>query len=267
MPAGARLPALLLALIAIAVVAGPAVSPHTVDGIDFAADWGSAPTLHAAHWFGTDSLGRDLFVRTLAGGRISLLVGLVSTLVAVLIGVAWGAVAGYCGGAVDAWMMRAVDVLYALPFLFIVILLTVAFGRHFWLVFIAIGAVNWLDMARVVRGQTLALRERGFVLAARLAGAPGSRILLRHIVPNLAAPVLAVATLTVPQAILIESFLSFLGLGVQEPMTSWGALINDGARDMELTPWALAFPAAFLVVTLLVLNRLGEALRVPERGR
>jgi oligopeptide transport system permease protein len=265
-PQVARMPALLFAAIVVAVIVGPALSPHTVDGIDFAADWGSAPTLASAHWFGTDSLGRDLFVRTLAGGRISLLVGLVSTLVAVLIGVTWGAVAGYCGGAVDAWMMRAVDVLYALPFLFIVILLTVAFGRHFWLVFIAIGAVNWLDMARVVRGQTLALRDRGFVLSARLAGAPGLRIILRHIVPNLAAPVIAVATLTVPQAILIESFLSFLGLGVQEPMTSWGALVNEGARDMEITPWALAFPAAFLVVTLLCLNRLGEALRAPECG-
>ncbi|MES0872779.1 ABC transporter permease subunit [Sinimarinibacterium sp. HSW-8] len=257
----------VLALIVLAVILGPLLSPHTVDHIDFAADWGAPPSIDGAHWFGTDSLGRDLFVRTLEGGRTSLLVGLLATLVSVGIGVAWGAVAGYFGGRIDQWLMRAVDVLYALPFMFIVILLMVAFGRELWLVFAAIGAVTWLDMARVVRGQTLALRERGFVVAAKLVGVPDARIILRHILPNLSGPVLAMATLTVPQAILIESFLSFLGLGVQEPRASWGMLINDGARDMEITPWALAFPCAFLVTTLLCLNVLGERLRATGQGR
>jgi oligopeptide transport system permease protein len=259
--------ATILGLIVLAVLIGPLLSPHTVDAIDFAADWGAAPTLDARHWFGTDSLGRDLFVRTLEGGRTSLLVGLVATLVSVIIGVAWGAVAGYFGGRIDQWMMRSVDVLYALPFLFIVILLMVAFGRELWLVFAAIGAVTWLDMARVVRGQTLALRQCGFVIAAGLAGVSDARIILRHILPNLSTPVIAVATLTVPQAILIESFLSFLGLGVREPHASWGMLINDGARDMEITPWALAFPAGFLVTTLLCLNVLGERLRQRDGDR
>ncbi|WP_281784537.1 ABC transporter permease [Sinimarinibacterium flocculans] len=264
-PAGGKLSVVLattvLGLIIVAVIVGPWLTPHAADAIDFAADWGTSPSLQGAHWFGTDSLGRDLFARTLEGGRTSLLVGLVATVVSVVVGVAYGATAGYCAGAVDAWMMRIVDVLYALPFLFIVILLMVAFGRELWLLFAAIGAVNWLDMARVVRGQTLALRERGFVVAARLGGVSDLRIILRHILPNLGGPVVAMATLTVPQAILIESFLGFLGLGVQEPHASWGMLVNDGARDMEITPWALAFPAAFLVLTLLSLNVLGEHLR------
>ncbi len=251
----------LLALIVLAVLIGPWISPHTADAIDFAADWGSPPAWEGQHWFGTDSLGRDLFARTLSGGRTSLLVALAATVVSVFVGVAYGACAGYLGGRVDQWMMRAVDVLYALPFMFIVILLMVAFGRHLWLVFVAVGLVNWLDMARIIRGQALVLRERGFVLSARLNGVPTTRIVRRHIVPNLMAPAIAVATLTVPQAILIESFLSFLGLGVQEPMTSWGVLINDGARDMEITPWALAFPATFLALTLLCLNLLGDAVR------
>lgn len=265
--AAERLAAIVLGLIALAVVLGPLLSPHATDAIDFAADWGAPPSLVTGHWFGTDSLGRDLFVRTLEGGRTSLLVGLVATLVSVIIGAAWGATAGYFGGRVDQWLMRAVDVLYALPFLFIVILLMVAFGRELWLVFAAIGAVTWLDMARVVRGQTLALRERGYVVAARIVGVADTRIIVRHILPNLSGPVVAMATLTVPQAILIESFLSFLGLGVQEPHASWGMLINDGARDMEITPWALVFPAAFLTTTLLCLNVLGERLRAAGQSR
>ncbi|MEQ1439427.1 ABC transporter permease subunit [Fontimonas sp. SYSU GA230001] len=260
-PRTVRMALAVLGLIALATLIGPWFSPHAVDAIDFSGAWSAPPRLAAAHWFGTDSLGRDVFVRTLAGGRVSLLVGLSATLVSVLVGVAWGAVAGYFGGRVDAWMMRAVDVLYALPFMFIVILLMVAFGRHIVLVFVAIGLVNWLDMARIVRGQTLALRTRSFVLAAQLCGAPHRAVILRHIVPNLLPTVIACAALTVPQVILIESFLSFLGLGVQEPMTSWGALINDGARDMEQTPWALAFPAGFLAVTLLCLHLLGDGLR------
>ncbi|MDP9141952.1 MAG: ABC transporter permease subunit [Pseudomonadota bacterium] len=252
---------IVLALVVLAAVVGPWLSPHAVDSIDFNAEWGSAPSLQGAHWFGTDSLGRDVFVRTMAGGRLSLLVALAATLVSVLIGVSYGATAGFYGGRTDQWMMRVVDVLYALPFMFIVILLTVAFGRNMLLMFAAIGAVNWLDMARIVRGQTLGLRHREFVLAAELYGMPRHQIVRRHIVPNLTATVIAYATLTVPHAVLIESFLSFLGLGVQEPATSWGALINDGARDMEVTPWALAFPVAFLSATLLCLNVLGERLR------
>lgn len=259
---GAAVVALIvLALIVVATLVGPLLSPHAVDSIDFGAEWGSAPALQGAHWFGTDSLGRDVFVRTLEGGRLSLLVALAATLVSVVIGVSYGAIAGFYGGRADQWMMRVVDVLYALPFMFIVILLTVAFGRHLFLMFAAIGAVSWLDMARIVRGQTLSLRHRSFVLAAELYGMPRRQIVRRHIVPNLGATVIAYATLTVPHAVLIESFLSFLGLGVQEPATSWGLLINEGARDMEVTPWALAFPVLFLSATLLSLHVLGERLR------
>jgi oligopeptide transport system permease protein len=251
-----------LALIGLLLLAGPALSPYAVDEIDFAGDWSQPPSVEDAHWFGTDSLGRDLFARTLHGGRVSLLVGLVSTAVCLVIGVLYGAVAGYVGGRVDALMMRIVDVLYALPFLFLVILLMVLFGRELWLVFAAIGAVNWLDMARIVRGQTLSLRRRPFVEAAIVGGATTPAILRHHVIPNLLGVVLIYATLTVPQVILIESFLSFLGLGVQEPMTSWGALVNEGAREMEVAPWSLLIPAGFLVATLLCLNVLGEALRV-----
>ncbi len=251
----------LLILILLAVVFGPLLSPYAVDFIDFDGNWSSSPTLKGAHWFGTDSLGRDLFVRTLEGGRISLLVGVLSTLVAAGIGVVYGATAGYYGGRIDQWMMRAVDVLYALPFMFLVILLMALFGRHLVLMFVAIGAVNWLDMARIVRGQTLALKQREFVIAARLSGAPDGQIVRRHIVPNLLGVAVVYASLTVPQVVLIESFLSFLGLGVQAPATSWGALVNDGAREMEATPWSLAFPAGFLALTLLCLNAVGEGLR------
>jgi oligopeptide transport system permease protein len=249
-----------LGLIALACVVGPWLAPHSGEALDFASV-GTAPSLDDGHWFGTDNVGRDLFARTLEGGRVSLLVGLLATLVSVVIGVAWGAIAGYFGGRVDALMMRAVDILYALPFMFLVILLMVLFGRHFALVFVAIGAINWLDMARIVRGQTLSLRRREFVDAARLAGAPPLAIVRGHIVPNLLGVVVVYATLTVPQVILVESFLSFLGLGVQEPATSWGVLVNDGAADMEVAPWALLFPAGFLAATLLCLNFLGDALR------
>jgi oligopeptide transport system permease protein len=252
--------AVLLGGVALATLVGPALSPHAGDTTDFDSI-STAPALAGAHYFGTDSLGRDLFVRTLEGGRISLLVGLVATLVSLAIGVAWGAVAGYFGGRVDAAMMRAVDVLYALPFMFLVLLLMVVFGRHIVLIFVAIGAINWLDMARIVRGQTLALREREFVLAARALGATDASIIARHIVPNLLGIVVVYATLTVPQVILVESFLSFLGLGVQEPQTSWGALVAEGAREMESAPWMLVFPAAFLAATLFCLNALGDGLR------
>lgn len=257
----AGMAAALLGFIVLLVLVGPWLSPYAYDYIDFAADWGMPPSVSGAHWFGTDSLGRDLFARTLQGGRISLLVGITATLVSALLGVAYGAVAGYYGGRLDQWMMRAVDVLYALPFMFFVILLMVLFGRHLLLIFAAIGAINWLDMARIVRGQTLSLRNREFVQAAVLCGTPPLVIIRRHIVPNLLGVVAVYATLIVPQVILIESFLSFLGLGVQEPATSWGALVNDGAREMESAPWSLVFPSVFLALTLLCLNFIGDGLR------
>ena len=259
---------LVLGLIVLACLFGPLFLPHDGEALDF--DHVAAPPgLATGHLFGTDNVGRDLLARTLEGGRLSLLVGLVATLVSVIIGVAWGAVAGYFGGRVDAVLMRAVDILYALPFMFLVILLMVLFGRHLVLIFVAIGAINWLDMARIVRGQTLSLKHRAFVDAARLAGVPPLAIIRRHIVPNLLGVVIVYATLTVPQVILVESFLSFLGLGVQEPGTSWGVLVNDGAADMEAAPWALLFPAGFLAVTLFCFNFIGDGLRdvLDPRGR
>lgn len=253
--------AAVLCVLVVLIIAGPWLTPWSYDYIDFDGNWGAAPSLAGWHWFGTDSLGRDLFARTLQGGRISLLVGLVATIVSLVIGVAWGAVAGYYGGRVDNVMMRIVDILYAMPFMFFVILLMVLFGRHLVLIFVAIGAVNWLDMARIVRGQTLSLREKEFIAAAVTSGVEPGDIIRRHIVPNLLGVVVVYATLTIPQVILVESFLSFLGLGVQEPATSWGMLVNDGAREMETTPWALVFPAMFLAVTLFCFNFIGDGLR------
>lgn len=252
---------IVLGVILLLVLFGPWVVPHAHDYIDFDAPWGAAPGFANGHLFGTDSLGRDLFARTLYGGRISLMVGLVATAVSLLIGVAWGAIAGYFGGRIDSIMMRIVDVLYALPFMFFVILLMVLFGRHLILIFVAVGAINWLDMARIVRGQTLALRRREFIDAAVASGVRAPDIIRRHIVPNLLGVVVVYVTLTIPQVILTESFLSFLGLGVQEPATSWGALVNDGAREMESTPWSLIFPASFLALTLFCFNFIGDGLR------
>lgn len=251
----------VLALMVLLILLGPLLSPWAFDYIDFDGDWRAPPQAEGMHLFGTDQLGRDLYVRTLIGGRISLMVGIVATLVSLLIGVSYGAIAGYFGGRVDAVMMRAVDILYAMPFMFLVILLMVVFGRHLLLIFVAIGAINWLDMARIVRGQTLALRNREFVIAARASGVRNAVIIRRHIVPNLLGVVAVYVTLTIPQVILVESFLSFLGLGVQEPATSWGALVNEGARDMEAAPWALAFPAGFLALTLFCFNFIGDGLR------
>ena len=252
--------AVVLVLICLAVVLGPwlvSVAPDAVDWDNIS----TPPSLANGHLLGTDANGRDLLARILAGGRISLAVGLVATLVSVLIGVSYGAVAGYLGGRVDQLMMRAVDVLYALPFLFLVILLTVYFGRHVILIFLAIGAINWLDMSRIVRGQAMGLRNQEFVLAARAMGVSSRDILLRHILPNLTGIVVVYATLTVPQVILAESFLSFLGLGVHEPLTSWGSLIAEGAKEMENAPWMLIYPGLGLGVTLLCLNFLGDGLR------
>ncbi len=250
----------VLTIIALVTLLAPLISPHPFDAID----WdhiGTPPDLAARYFFGTDANGRDLFVRTLYGGRISLLVGIVATSVSLVIGVTWGAVAGYAGGIVDGVMMRIVDILYALPFLFLVILLMVMFGRNIVLIFVALGAVEWLNMARIVRGQTLSLKRREFIEAARAGGVKPLTIIRRHIIPNLLGPVAVYATLTIPHVILVESFLSFLGLGVQEPNTSWGVLISEGARNMEGAPWALLFPASFLAITLFCFNFVGDGLR------
>jgi len=251
---------IIMALMVLMVLFGPMLLPWEADFTDWD-NTNSPPSLETGHWFGTDAVGRDILVRTLEGGRISLLVGLVATLVSLAIGVTYGAIAGYYGGMTDRVMMRIVDIIYALPFMFFVILLMVVFGRHIVLIFVAIGAVNWLDMARIVRGQTLSLKNTEFVEAARACGVDHRSIILRHIIPNLLGVVIVYVTLTIPQVILVESFLSFLGLGVQEPMSSWGALVNDGAQDMESAPWTLVFPAAFLTVTLYCFNYIGDGMR------
>jgi oligopeptide transport system permease protein len=211
--------------------------------------------------FGTDGNGRDVFTRTLIAGRVSLAIGILATGVALLIGVLYGAVSGYLGGRVDTIMMRVVDILYSLPFIFFVIMLVVFFGRNFILMFLAVGAIEWLDMARIVRGQTLSIKRQEYVQAAEALGVKSSGILKRHIIPNTLGPVVVYMTLLVPKVILLESFLSFLGLGVQEPMTSWGVLIADGARNISNALWLLTFPAVFLVSTLFALNFLGDGLR------
>jgi oligopeptide transport system permease protein len=250
----------ILAL-AILALSGPAFSRYTYDALDWQ-HLAAAPFATASHWLGTDRLGRDLFVRTLCGVRISLLISLVATAISLAIGVTWGSLAGYIGGRTDEVMMRFVDVLYSLPYLFIVIILTTVFQRgSLPVLFCAIGAVGWLTMARIVRGQTLALKRREFIEAARAGGLGTAAILLRHIIPNLIGPVVVYATLTIPQMILFESFLSFLGLGVQEPLPSLGSLINDGAQEMQSAPWMLLVPAGFLVALLLCFNLVGDALR------
>jgi len=252
--------AMIMAAMILMVLIGPLVISWEADFTDW--DYTStAPSLSTGHWFGTDAVGRDILVRTLEGGRISLLVGVVATIVSLLIGVTYGSVAGFYGGITDRVMMRIVDIIYALPFMFFVILLMVVFGRNIILIFVAIGAVNWLDMARIVRGQTLSLKNTEFVEAAQACGVGKKDIIRRHIVPNLLGVVMVYITLTIPQVILVESFLSFLGLGVQEPMSSWGALVSDGAQDMESAPWTLIFPAMFLTVTLYCFNYIGDGLR------
>jgi oligopeptide transport system permease protein len=256
-------------LLALLALSGPAFSPYAYDTLDWQ-HLGVAPSGVASHWLGTDRLGRDLFVRTLEGLRLSLLISVAGTVISLLIGVAWGAVAGYAGGRTDDLMMRFVDVLYSLPVLFIVIILTTLLQRgSLPVLFIAIGAVGWLTTARIVRAETLTLKHREFVEAARATGLGPAAILTRHIVPNLLGTVAVYATLTIPQMILFESFLSFLGLGVQEPMASLGSLINDGAQEMQTAPWMLIVPSTFLVVLLVCLNVIGDAVRdaLDPRGR
>jgi oligopeptide transport system permease protein len=221
---------------------------------------GAAPP-SLAHWFGTDELGRDAFARVIHGGRISLLVGVIATFVSLVIGVTWGATAGYRGGRLDDFMMRVVDVLYSLPYIFLVILLLVFFSRSLVMLFVALGLVQWLTMARIVRGQVLSLKQQNFVEAARALGATDASIIFRHIVPNTLGPVIVFTTLTVPAVILQEAFLSFLGLGVQPPAASWGTLVSDGARLLALFPWLVIFPGVALSLTLLCFNFLGDGLR------
>ena len=234
--------------------------PHELDAVywDYIEH---PPTWEKFFIFGTDGNGRDLLARTLFGGQISLAVAVTATLVSLVIGVVYGAISGYVGGRTDAIMMRIVDILYALPFMFIVILLMVVFGRSIFLIFLALGMVQWLDMARLVRGQTLALKQKEFVTSAHALGVSNWDIVKNHIIPNTIGPVIVYVTLTIPGVILLESFISFLGLGVSEPWTSWGVLISEGTELMEVAPWLLLFPASFLVVTMFAFNFLGDGLR------
>ena len=250
----------VLTIIVLSCVVGPWVLPHAFD----TADWDAmsvGPSLNNYHFWGTDEAGRDLLVRCLIGGRISLMVGILATIASVSVGIAWGAVAGFMGGKVDTIMMRFVDMMYAIPYLLIAILLVTILGREFYLVVITITAFSWMDMARIVRGQTLSLRSREYVEAARSIGVPTSRIIASHIVPNLLGIVVIYTTVTVPGVILTESVLSFLGLGIQEPMTSWGVLIEDGTKVMEVSPWILLFPGAMLSITLYCFNFIGDGMR------
>ncbi len=250
--------AALLALLILAALLGPLLVRQSYFAQDL--QLGATPP-SPQHWLGTDTLGRDLFVRILYGGRISLAVGLCATAVALTIGVLYGTVSGFWGGRVDAVMMRIVDVIFALPFTVFVILLMVLFGRRFVLLFAAIGAVQWLIMARIVRGQILSLRQTEFIEAAEALGLSKMRIIFRHMIPNTLGPIIVYATLTVPSVMLLEAFLSFLGLGVQPPMSSWGVLIKEGAETMEDFPWLLIYPGLALALTLFSLNFLGDGLR------
>ena len=250
---------IVLALMVAVAVVGPFLVSFPYDKVTKTDVW--VGPLQSGHLLGTDSLGRDLFARLLAGLGVSLAIGVVATSVSLMIGVIWGATAGYLGGRVDEIMMRVVDTLYSLPFIFFVILLMVTFGRNIFLIFLAIGAVEWLTMSRIVRGQTLSLKSKEFIEAARAAGLTSGQIIARHIVPNLLGPVVVYVTLTIPAVIIAESFLSFLGLGVQPPMASLGTLIATGAQDMEMAPWLLVFPSVTMVVTLMAFNFIGDGLR------
>jgi oligopeptide transport system permease protein len=251
---------LIMLIVMLLAVIGPWLNPNSTDALDWA-HVAASPGLASAHWLGTDRLGRDLFVRTLAGTRVSLAIGLVATLVSLVVGISYGAVAGYVGGRTDHLMMRMIEILSGLPLIFFVIFLTVIFGRGSGLLFFTIGAIGWLTMARIVRGQTLSIRQREFIEAAIASGAGTARIIVKHVIPNLMGPVIVYATLTVPQIILFESFLSFLGLGIQEPRASLGTLIAAGAGEMEAAPWILLVPGGVLAALLLCLNIFGDGLR------
>ena len=260
---------IILAIIAVMAVLAPFLSQYAYNDQDYShiscePNWWSDPAICNAggtHWFGTDAVGRDLFVRLLYGARVSLAVGFTATMVSLVIGVLYGAAAGYIGGKIDALMMRFVDILYSLPFIFFVIILMVVFDRNFFLLFVAIGAVEWLTMARIVRGLTLSIKQKEFVEAARAGGVGTLGIIIRHVIPNVLGPVIVYVTLTIPAVILAESFLSFLGLGIQEPLTSWGVLIADGTGDIENHTWLLLFPSAFMAITLFCFNFIGDGLR------
>jgi oligopeptide transport system permease protein len=248
----------VLVLMIVVALLTPWIAPYAYDAQDL--DLGATPP-SAAHWLGTDIFGRDMLTQIMFGGRISLAVGFIATSVALLIGVTWGAIAGYVGGRVDAVMMRLVDILYALPFMIFIVLLMVVFGRNVVLLFLAIGAVEWLTMARIMRGQVQSLRQQEFVEAAISLGLPPSTIIRRHLIPNALGPIIVYTTLTIPSVMLLEAFLSFLGLGIQPPQTSWGLLISYGAETMEEYPWLLIYPGLTLTITLFSLNFLGDGLR------
>ncbi len=249
---------MVLAIMVVLAILTPWIAPYGYEAQNL--DLGATPP-SAAHWLGTDIFGRDLLTQILYGGRISLAVGFIATAVALVIGVTWGAVAGYVGGRIDSVMMRFVDILYALPFMIFIILLMVVFGRNILLLFLAIGAVEWLTMARIMRTQVQSLRQQEFVEAAVSLGLPPSAIIFKHIIPNALGPIIVYTTLTIPSVMLLEAFLSFLGLGIQPPQTSWGLLISYGAETMEEYPWLLIFPGLALTITLFSLNFLGDGLR------
>jgi oligopeptide transport system permease protein len=250
----------ILLVIALTSIFVPMFWPHGIED----ASWESImapPSMADWHWFGTDANGRDLLVRTFYGGRISLTIGLLTTVVALVIGVTYGAVAGFVGGRTDGFMMRFVDVLYSLPLIFFIIILVTVFGRNIFLVFVAIGAVEWLTMSRIVRGQTLTVKAKEYVESAVAIGLSRGAILRRYIIPNVLGPVIVYVTLLIPTNIIVESYLSFLGLGVQEPLTSWGLLISQGAGQLDSAPWLIFFPATFLAVTMFCFNFIGDGLR------
>jgi oligopeptide transport system permease protein len=250
----------VLAMIGLTAVLIPMFWPHGIED----ASWESIlapPSFADWHWFGTDANGRDLFVRVFYGGRVSLTIGLMTTAVALVIGVTYGAVAGFLGGRTDGFMMRFVDVMYSLPLLFFIIILVTVFGRNIYLVFVAIGAVEWLTMSRIVRGQTLTVKSKEYVESAVAIGMSRSAILARYIIPNVLGPVVVYVTLLIPTNIVIESYLSFIGLGVQEPLTSWGLLISQGSGQLDSAPWLIFFPATLLALTMFCFNFIGDGLR------